>query len=195
MFMRRILAPFVPFLLLAVLCHAQLEPLATFGEDNFLVDEEGGTTINFTQGSTTLTLNQPFTNGDTIGGSFTGVPYDWSGVTSFGLLMSAPLSSPNSLITFYLLDEVLSIINTYTGTVSGLTTTPSIIELELELNPVFVGTGDLSSVGGMQFTWEGSGNSTVVINGLVPEPSTWALLTLAAALGAAKIWRHRRNAA
>jgi hypothetical protein len=188
--MRRVLSLLLPVFLLASLGRAQFEPIATFGDLNFTVDPDG-TTINFTQGATTLTLNQPFTNGDTIGGSFTGEPYDWSGVTSFGLLMSAPISSPTSLITFYLLDDLLNIINTYSGTVSGLTTTPSVIDLELELNPAFPGTGDLSSVGGMQFTWEGSGNRTVVIDGLVPEPSTWALLSLGGAFCVGAALRRR----
>jgi hypothetical protein len=190
--MRRFLPSLLLFLLLAALCRAQPEPLATFGSLNFAVDELG-TTATFSQGSTTLTLTPPFSNGTTIGGSFTGAPYDWSSEASFGLLMSVPSSSPNSLITFYLLDELSQIINTYSGNVSGLSATPSVINLELDLNPVFPGTGDLSSVGGVQFTWEGSGNSTVVINGLVPEPSTWALLSLGGAFCVAAGLRRRGN--
>jgi hypothetical protein len=162
------------------------ELLAELGTDNFTVLLATGT---YTQSATSLTLTSPFGLGDLVGGSF-GTVYDWSGISSFGLSMSAPGANPNIGFTVEFFNAALDeIINAYQGSASGLTTTPSFVALNLSL----AGTGDLSSVGGFQFTWDGVGSGDVVIAGVVPEPSTWALLSLGGAICAGAVIRRRGN--
>jgi hypothetical protein len=159
---------------------------AELGTDNFTVLLATGT---YTQSATTLTLTSPFGLGDLVGGSF-GTVYDWSGISSFGLSMSAPGANPNIGFTVEFFNAALDeIINAYQGSASGLTTTPSFVPLNLSL----AGTGDLSSVGGLQFTWDGASSGDVVIAGVVPEPSTWVLLSLGGVICAGAVIRRRWN--
>jgi len=178
------------FLLVLVPGASRAQVLANFGSLNFVINLDT-TTAPFAQGDTTLTLNGPFGFGSTLDGKFSGDPYDWSGISNFGLLMSAPGASPGSAFTFYMLDSLDAIIGAYTGSASGLTSTPSVVELEL--NDLIPGTGDFSDVKSVFFTWESAGTSAVTMNAIVPEPSTWALLSLAAAFGGLA-W-HRRSVA
>ena len=57
------------------------------------------------------------------------------------------------------------------------------------------GSGDFSSIGGMQFTWDGGGTGTVVVDSIavsvVPEPTTWAMLAFGAALFGGLALRRR----
>lgn len=162
------------------------EILAELGSTNFTVDVTN-TTAGYTQSTTNLTLTSPFGLGDLVGGQFTNV-YNWSGISSFGLLMSAPGTSPDTSFTVEFFDGQLSaIVNAYQGSASGLTTTPSVVPITLSLP----GTGDLSAIGGFQFTWNAPGSGEVVLAGIVPEPSTWALMGLGALLGGF-LWAHRR---
>ena len=162
------------------------ETLAELGTDNFTVLLATGT---YTQSATTLTLTSPFGLGDLVGGSF-GTVYDWSGISSFGLSMSAPGANPNITFTVEFFNAALDeIINAYQGSASGLTTTPSFVPLTLSLP----GTGDLSAVGGFQFTWDGASSGNVEIAGVVPEPSTWALIGLAAAVFGGRVLAKRRR--
>ena len=162
--------------------------LANLGSDNFTVDE-GGTTVAYTQSTTSLNLTNPtIALGETLGGVFS-TPYNWSAYSNtnnfaFGLLMSAPGASPSNVpFTIEFFNGALdAIVNTYQGSASGLGTSPTFIPVELSLP----GTGDFSSIGGMQFTWDGGGTGAVVIDSVgvavVPEPSTWAMLVFGGAL-------------
>jgi len=163
--------------------------LVNLGSTNFIVDSDV-TTIAYIQSSTNLTLNPPITLGDTLGGVFS-TAANWSAYSNtntyaFGLFMSAPGASPGIGFTVEFYNGALdAIVNSYQGVASGLGTNPAFptfIALDLSL----AGTGDLSSIGGLQFTWDNAGTGTVVVDSVgvavVPEPSTWAMLTLSVAL-------------
>lgn len=179
--------------------HAQTN-LVNLGSTNFTVDVDA-TTAAYSQSSTNLTLNSPFILGDTLGGVFSSAA-DWSAYTNtntytFGLFMSAPGASPGIGFTIEFYNGALdAIVNAYQGVASGLGTNPALptfIALDLSL----AGTGDLSSIGGLQFTWDGAAgtNTTVVLDSVgvaaVPEPSSWAMLAMSAALLSGLAFRRR----
>lgn len=196
-----------PFFRVAVIAAAALvvseQPapaaqLAGLGTNNFTVLID---TASYSQNAANLTLNSPFGLGDLVGGQFASI-YNWSGITSFGLLMSAADGGPNAGFTIEFYDASLeNRINSYQGVASGLTSTPTAVPVTLSS----LGTGDLSSVGGFQFTWDGSSpegySGSLDIAGIdgvvVPELSTWALLAFSAALaGLGHAWRrHKGNQA
>jgi hypothetical protein len=191
-------APIVLLTLLtltAASASAQTTSLAPLGSDNLTVDG-GSTTIAYTQSTTNLTLANTITLGDTLGGVFS-TPYNWSAYSdtnsfSFGLLMSAPGASPNAGFTIEFFNGALdAVVNAYQGSASGLSTTPSFIPVLLSS----LGTDDLSSIGGIQFTWDGAGSETVILDSVavavVPEPTTWAMLAFGAALFGGLALRRR----
>ena len=169
--------------------------LAALGTDNFTVDG-GSTTASYSQTTTNLTLVSPFTLGDTLGGVFT-TGYDWSAYSNtnnftFGLFMSAAAASPGVPFTVEFFNGALdTIVNTYSGDASGLSTSLTFVPMSLSLP----GSGDFSSIGGMQFTWDGGGTGTVVVDSIavsvVPEPTTWAMLAFGAALFGGLALRRR----
>ena len=193
-----------PALLLALLslsaatASAQTTSLAPLGSDNFTIDG-GSTTIAYTQSTTNLTLASSITLGDTLGGIFSTV-YDWSAYSdtnnfSFGLYMSAPGASPNIGFTIEFFNGALTeIVNAYQGSASALGTSPTFIPVDLSTP----GTGDLSSIGGLQFTWDSPGTGTVILDSVgvavVPEPTTWAMLLFGAALFGGLALRRRLSA-
>ena len=188
-----------PALLLALLSfsttiEAATTSLAPLGNENFAIDVFAST-MGFNQSTTNLTLPNTISTGDTLGGAFS-TAYNWSAYSdtnnfSFGLLMSAPGVSPNLAfaIDFYS-GDFTSIVNTYTGTASNLSTTPTFVAVGLSIP----GTGDFSSIGGMQFTWDGSGLGTVTLESVavaaVPEPAS----ILLGGLGFLPLLRRRRTA-
>lgn len=193
-------APIFAFTLLtlslaAAPLRAQTNSLAALGSANFSIDE-GSTTIAYTQSTTNLTLASSITLGDTLGGIFA-TAYNWSAYSdtnsfSFGLYMSAPGASPNIGFTIEFFNGALDkIVNAYQGSASGLGTSPTFVPVTLSA----LGTDDLSSIGGMQFTWDSPGTGTVVLESVavavVPEPSTWAMLIAGAALFGGLAWRRR----
>jgi len=174
---------------------AQTNSLAALGTDNFTVDGDV-TTAAYSQTATTLTLVSPFTFGDTLGGTFAST-YDWSAYSNastftFGLFMSAAGASPGIPFRVEFFNGALdAIVNTYSGDASGLSASPTFVPMSLSL----AGSGDFSSIGGMQFTWEGGGTGTVVVDSIavsvVPEPTTWAMLAFGAALFGGLALRRR----
>jgi hypothetical protein len=186
--------------LAAVPAFAQTNTLAALGTDSFTVDE-GSTTAAYSQTATTLTLVSPFTLGDTLGGVFSST-YDWSAYSNtnnftFGLYMSAAGASPGIPFNVELFNAALdAIVATYSGDATGLGASSTFIPMSFQVGG---GSGNLSSIGGMQFTWNGGGTGTVVVDSIavsvVPEPSTWALLLLSAALCGGLVWRRHRLAA
>jgi len=174
----------------------QAETLTLLGSNAFTI-EPNVTTANYSQSATTLTFGPSYALGDTLGGIFTTV-YDWSdfsdsNVFTFGMLMSAPGASPGITFTVALFNGALdAIVNEYQGVAFEIGTTATFMPMELSA----AGTGDLSSIGGLQFTWNGIGSGTVVVEGVavVPEPSTWALLVLGALLLAVTTVRRMSSA-
>jgi hypothetical protein len=173
--------------LAAVPAFAQTNTLAALGTDSFTVDE-GSTTAAYSQTATTLTLVSPFTLGDTLGGVFSST-YDWSAYSNtnnftFGLYMSTAGASPGIPFNVELFNAALdAIVATYSGDATGLGASSTFIPMSFQVGG---GSGNLSSIGGMQFTWNGGGTGTVVVDSIavsvVPEPSTWAMLAFGAAL-------------
>lgn len=179
----------------AAAAEAQTNSLAPLGSDNFTIDG-GSTTIAYTQSTTNLTLASSITLGDTLGGVFP-TAYNWSAYSdtnnfSFGLYMSAPGASPNIGFTIEFFNGALdAIVNAYQGSASGLGTSPTFVPVTLSA----LGTDDLSSIGGIQFTWDSPGTGTVVLDSVgvavVPEPTTWAMLVFGAVLLGGLAWRRR----
>ena len=172
---------------------AQTNSLAALGSLNYTVDE-GSSTASYSQTTTNLTLVTPFTIGDTLGGVFS-TAYNWSAYSNtnsftFGLLMSATGASPGIPFTVEFFNAALdTIVNTYTGDASGLSASPAFVTMSLSLP----GSGDFSSIGGMQFTWDGGGTGTVVVDSVavVPEPITWAMLIFGGVLFGGLALRRR----
>jgi len=107
--------------------------------------------------------------------------------------MSVTGTNPNLAFSVSLFDSAFNLINTYSGSTAGITSTPSNAALTLNLP----GSGILTSVNYVQFTWDGGGsavNATVnkFVGTTVPEPSTYALLGMSAlALGGYVVRRRR----
>jgi hypothetical protein len=182
--------------LAAVPAFAQTNTLAALGTDSFTVDE-GSTTAAYSQTATTLTLVSPFTLGDTLGGVFSST-YDWSAYSNtnnftFGLYMSTAGASPGIPFNVELFNAALdAIVATYSGDATGLGASSTFIPMSFQVGG---GSGNLSSIGGMQFTWNGGGTGTVVVVSIavsvVPEPTTWAMLAFGAALFGGLALRRR----
>ena len=167
---------------------AAFDFLAGLGSNNFAVSNSL-TTAPYSQTATNLTLNAPFDSGVFLRGGFS-TTYDWTSVSSFGLVMSAPGASPNQPFTIEFLDPFDQIINAYSGFAENLSNSASVVQLNLATP----GTGDLSAVADMFFTWDGGGTAPVELAGIVPEPSTWALLGFGALFIGFCWCRSRRRA-
>ncbi|MFM8764551.1 MAG: autotransporter-associated beta strand repeat-containing protein [Spartobacteria bacterium] len=125
------------------------EPLATLGTNNLTVLENE---VTFSQSATTLTIN-PGGVGQFLFGQFAD-SYNWTGVSSLGLFLSAPNGSPNASFKVEFYDSTLTyLLNEYTGFASGLLTTPTFLPLTLVPGS---GTGDFSDVGYFWFNWNDS---------------------------------------
>ncbi len=164
------------------------QALTLLGTPDFDID--GGVSLApYTQGSTSFTINGTPNAGDGVGGGFldsaTGLPtsYDWTGVTTFGLVMS--LASPVSAAFTVDFFDASGLVGTFTGDTSTLTTDFT----ELTLTEDF--RSDLSAVIGMQFTIDDSVTiSNLTVTEVVPEPSTWALLLLGTVVLGLRLWRR-----
>jgi hypothetical protein len=165
--------------------------------DNFTLDEENATMPegSYSQTSSALVLDGAFSTGnDSLGGLFSS-SYNWTNAPAFGLTMS--VINPGSSFTFFveLYDDLLGFISTYEGTTFGVGSTPTLVTMDFVSFEPGRGQDDLSSVDGLQFTWgtEGSINASIQEISVVPEPSTWVLIGLAAAvLGGRVIVKRRR---
>jgi autotransporter-associated beta strand protein len=130
-------------------------PLAGLGSANFTIVYN---TMSYTQSPTNTTLSSSFILGDLIAGQFAS-SYNWSGISSFGLLMSAPDASPNATFTVEFYDASENRINSYQGAASGLTSSAVFVPITLSLS----GNGNLSTVAFLQFTWDSPGSGSVVL--------------------------------
>ena len=161
--------------------------LVSLGSPTFTVDS-GATTAAYSQTASGVVFNGAYALGDTLGGTFT--TQDWSAYTDFGIVMTLTGINPDLPFSVQFYDDTFQVINTY----SGLTTGAGTSTLQ-PLTLAIAGTGVLSSVAGLQFTWDGGGtiNATVEKVAAIPEPSTYALLALGGlALGGYAMRRRQR---
>lgn len=177
--------------------HAQTVDLISLGSGTFTLD--GGSTIGLgTQTVTGLFWTPSVVTNDQLAGTFTTA--DWTpytnplNYTGFGVRMSVNGVNPNLAFSVELYDSLFNIVDTYDGSTFGLTATPSIVPLTLNLP----GTGNYSSITGLLFTWNGSGTIntevTEVVAIAVPEPSAYALLAMGAfAMGGYMLRRRQRG--
>ena len=163
--------------------------LAGLGTNNFSVTSSNA--LTYSQTATNLTLGASFTIQSSVGGFFSS-SYNWTNVPSFGLLISAPGVSPNKAFKIEFFDLGENLLNEYQGFAQDLTSASSFVPVTVTVNPL--ASGDLSAVSAFQFTWGGDGSGSIEMAGIVPEPSTWALLGLGALLSGLLWVRHRRKA-
>lgn len=184
-------------LLLAAPLSAQTLTLMGDGltENTGVAVQEGS--VAFSQTALTLTINTSFGFGGGIlsaGFLQSGeeAVYDWSGVTAFALTMSVTGTNPNMPFTlefFGLVEESVAEVGEFTGNTEGITSIASLVTLEEAFR------GDLSNVVGMTLTFNAEGSINTTINDItaVPEPSTWALIGLAAAMLGGRVIAKRRR--
>jgi hypothetical protein len=173
---------------------AQQIDLVSLGSPTFTIDS-GATTAAYSQTASGVVFNGAYALGDTLGGSFT--TQNWSTYTSpaydFGIVMTLTGTNPDLPFSVQFYDASFNVINTYSGFTTGAGTSTF-----QPLTLAIAGTGILSSVAGVQFTWDGGGtiNATVekVAATAVPEPSTYALLALGGLAFAGYAMRRRQRA-
>ena len=173
---------------------AQQIDLVSLGSPTFTVVPEF-TDAAYTQNTSGVLFNGAMGISAQLTGTFS--PLNWSAYTTppytFGIVMSLTGTNPDLPFSVLFLDSQFNDINTYSGTTSGAST--SSFQL---LTLTTAGTGILSDVAGIQFTWDGSGTVNANIEKIaavvaVPEPSTYALITLAGlALGGYALRRRQR---
>ena len=187
--MKKTLLTAVASALLSLTALSQQIDLVSLGSPTFTVAGDA-TTALYSQSSSGVIFNGTYALGDTLGGTFSTQNWSSPTYTGFGLVMSLTGSNPNLPFSVSFYDPSFAIINTYSGTTTGATSSTY-----LPLTLVLPGTGVLSSVAGVQFTWDGGGavNSTIEQVAAVPEPSTYALLALGGlALGGYVVRRRQR---
>ncbi len=193
--MKTLLTPLLSIFLLSHGINASYVDLASFGSTGFTVDPFA--TTAGTQTSTGITFTPSIGLGDTIGGGFTGAPFNWSQYTAasdFGLKFSILSGvNPNLPFSLSLVDGASNILN-FSGVTSDLNADGYI---PLTLNSTDPGTVVvLLGVTAAQFTWDGAAPAAnVSVQGIaaVPEPSTYMLLACGALVLGTYMFRHRGN--
>jgi hypothetical protein len=165
--------------------------IANMGSTTFAVEDES-TSASYSQSPTYLEFNGSFL-GATLGGLWEpAVPKDWSlySLSDFGLMLSIQGENPNLPFTIEFYDSSLSIANTFTGNTAGVTTNLTFAPILLSLP----GTGNMNEILGIQFTFDGPDNAGMKWESIsvVPEPSTYALLTLGSLILTLTILKKRK---
>jgi hypothetical protein len=161
--------------------------LVNLGSAGFAVDPSI-TTATYTQSLTALSFSPAVALGDTLYGSF--AEQDWSRYASFGLRMTPSPSNTSLFFTVRFYDSALALIGTFEAT-TPLSLTPSVVMLGRLLD----GTGDFSSVVGMQFTWDsdGSGPVNVALSDIVGFPAPTSGFFVARAPGGVRFFTSDDN--
>jgi hypothetical protein len=179
---------------------AQNVDLVSLGSSTFEIDS--GSSFTPSQTVTGLTMNVTVANGDNFyngPAAFTPISTaNWStqGFVNFGINMSLAGGSPVVLpffVSFY--DGSFDLIDTYEGSTSGLTSIG--VSTPVTFSGISApGSANYSSVQFLQFSWGDAGAVNVsasTVYGVVPEPSTYALLALGVlALGGYAMRRRQR---
>ena len=127
--------------------------LQGLGSGQLLVEQDA-TTAAYSQTVDSLVFNNSYALGATLGGFFDAGAQDWSIFSTFGLRMTLTGTNPGMAFSLELYGTgpggTFPVINQYSGNTTGVGSEPVIVPLTLSLP----GTGILSSVVGMQFTWD-----------------------------------------
>lgn len=167
--------------------------LVTLGSNDFSI--LGTSDANYTQAATTLTLTSAAVNTTGVYGDFIS-SFNWSSVPQFGISLTLNSgTAPAATFSIVLYDPgAVNIINTYTGSMSSITGSPTTVALALSAP----GTGILSNVGSLDFVWntDVSDAFSVNVNSIqsIPEPSTYALLGMSGLAFGCYVIRRRRRA-
>lgn len=181
--------------------NAQNVDLLSLGSTTFSIDPGSTAGLVTSQSATDLTMNTTAATGSTFyngPAAFTPISTaNWGtqGFTNFGIKMTLLGGAPTALgfdVAFF--DASFSTIATYSASTAVLTTVGS--PVDVNFTSLAPGSLDYSDVQFVQFTWGGDGAvnySASTIYGVVPEPSTYALLALSGlALGGYAMRRRRR---
>lgn len=174
-------------LLSCTLClsRAQYIDLGSLGSADFTIDP--GSIGTFTQTASTVNFTGAAL-GDQIFGGYT--PSNWSSYSDFGIRMTVSGVNPNLPFTITFFDSDFAE-NVYSGFTTGLLDGVSgVAPLALTSSGA-----NLSSIVGLQIGWDGSAtpiNVALSDVAAVPEPSTYALLSLAGIALGGYAFRRRR---
>jgi autotransporter-associated beta strand protein len=140
--------------------------LVNWGTDNLTVEEASTTFAYYTQTATTMTMNGTTALGDTLGGYLPVA--DWSNVANFGVLLS--VSGTNNSLPFSLsfFDADFNIANTYSGSIAGIGTNQAVAPLSF----FSAGSGIMTNISGLQFTWDGGAAINTTFLSLVSVPTS-----------------------
>ena len=162
--------------------------IGSFATGAFTVDP--ASTYVPTQSGSGLTTSTTVIAGDTFYGNFTS-PMDWSSYgfsgsanTTLGLVMSVTGTNPNLFFTVSLLDSSFTIIESYSASTAGLTSTPAFVALTPDAGSSAGGLP--TDVSAVVFGWNGGGAINTTLKGIqstvnlaaVPEPSVASLFAL-----------------
>ena len=177
--MKKLTSSLAALLVAACYSQAQFVDLISLGSATYTIDP--GVSIGaYSQSTSGTSFSPSVALGDTVGGTLG--PVNWSSrsdLTSF-IYLKIAFTGANPLlpISLTLFDPTFANSNTYAGTTAPIPEDSSYFKLALtSLTP-----GVLANVGGAQITWDGGGtvNANIQAIATVPEPSTYALLALAA---------------
>lgn len=175
----------------ATSAQAQVD-LQSLGSSSFTID--GGSTAALTQNASGITMNATPAPGDTwYNSAMTKLVANWSTFPQFGVRMSLTGANPSFAFNLSFFDTGFNLINTYAGSTASASASPSVVLLSLSAP----GSGVLSGVEYVQFTWGNGGspiNTTVTEIVGIPEPSTYALLAISAAAFGGYVIRRRKRA-
>jgi len=162
--------------------------IGSFATGSFTVDP--ASTYTPTQSGSGLTTSTTVTAGDTFYGNFTS-PKNWSSYgfsggsnSSLGLVMGVTGTNPNLFFSVTLLDSAFAVIESYSASTAGLTSTPAFVALTPDAGSA--GGGLATDVSNVVFGWNGGGAINTTILGIqstvnlaaVPEPSVASLFAL-----------------
>ena len=169
--------------------------LADFGSASYTVVPDATTAI-YTQDALGLTFSPAVSLGDTLGGTWNSAPLDWSSYSDLASRVFLKVvftgANPSSPMVLNLYNSDFSLNIQYEGTSVPIGQVIGANYLLLDLTPGTFSSAVLGDIGGAQITWGGSGAAGVRVEGLgIPEPSTYALLTMSAA--GAVWWARRRR--
>jgi hypothetical protein len=154
--------------------------LLSLGTSTFTIIPEF-TSVAYSQNTSGVLFNSAVALGESLSGSFTA--QNWSSYTTppytFGIVMTLTGTNPNLPFSVQFLDSSFAEVTTYSGTTTGASTS-SFQSLTL----TSTGSGDISSVEYLSFTWDNSGTVNATIEKVaavvaVPEPSTYTLIAFA----------------